>query len=52
MSSISNIQFTDLILSDKFEEYLRQIEGVCDGERNSLYHELSEVKLVTMKENT
>jgi hypothetical protein len=51
ISSISNIQFTDLILSNKFEENLRKIKGVCDGERNSLYHELSEVKLVTMKEN-
>ena len=37
ISSISNIQFTDLILSNKFEVNLRRIKGVCDGERNSLY---------------
>lgn len=45
IAAISNIQFTDLILSNKFEENLKKIRGLCEEERKLLEKELSEVKL-------
>ena len=45
ISAISNIQFTDLILSNKFEKTIKEIKNICNEERMSLEKELSEVKL-------